>query len=117
MPTVSVKLIEVDDNGNETVEAYEVEADQRLYDALEAKGKKLPHGCLAGACGSCKIEIIDNPDGLSKASAIEKDTLAHLTKTITEKHGAEVIEGKTLRLSCRAKVVGDITFKPLKVKS
>ena len=68
-----------------------------LYDELEKQNLILPHGCLAGSCGACKVEIITGAKNLSAPGAVELDTLLH----IQEKY-------KTHRLACRAKVLGDI---------
>ena len=89
MPTVLVKD-----------KTFEVKSGEKLYDELEKQGYILPHGCLAGSCGACRIEIISGAENLSTPSAVELDTLLHL-------HNGN----PKLRLSCRAKVLGDIAFK------
>jgi ferredoxin len=70
-----------------------------IYDELEKQNLILPHGCLAGSCGACKIEIKSGAKNLSAPGAVELDTLLHL------KDGDKII-----RLACRAKVLGDITI-------
>jgi len=68
-----------------------------LYDELEKLNLSIPHGCLAGSCGACKVEIKSGAKNLSALGAVESDTLSHIS------------EGdKILRLSCRAKVFVDI---------
>lgn len=76
-----------------------VEENKILYNELSDKGLDLPHGCLAGSCGACKIEILSGAENLSTPSAVESDTLLHLGAC-----------NKTIRLACRAKVLGDVTF-------
>ena len=101
------------ENGDKPKE-FQVDDGGILYDELEKQGTELPHGCLAGSCGSCKVEIIEGNENLSDMSAVEKDTIEHLTSTLTEKHGENYLSGKTLRLSCRSKVKGNVEFKTLK---
>lgn len=79
--------------------AYEVTEGGILYDELEKQNLLLPHGCLAGACGACKVEIISGAKNLSTPGAVESDTLSHI------KDG-----DRTIRLACRAKVLGDLTI-------
>src|SRR5690606_21364619 len=101
MPTVSVTI-------EGQLKEIEVEEGKTLYDELEKRGVVLPHGCLAGSCGSCKVEVLAGAQNLAPPSAIEANTLA----SITENLGAEKVAGKTIRLSCRAKVKGDVTIRP-----
>ena len=76
MPTVSVKNLneneELDENSEQN---FEVSQDQILYDELESQDYKLPHGCLAGSCGSCRVWVVEGADQLSPPSAIEQNTL------------------------------------------
>ena len=108
MPKVSLKE---DDN---TLD-YEAEEDEIIYHALDRQGKKLPHGCLAGSCGSCRVIVLEGADNLREPGHIESDTIRHLRETYTEKHGEDFLENKTIRLSCRAKILKNkIIIKPLK---
>lgn len=102
MPTVLVKPI----SPNEKELKFEVESGRLLYDELERQGFILPHGCLAGSCGSCRIEILKGAENLSNAGAVESDTIAHIKENYPV--------NKIIRLSCRAKVNGDITISVLK---
>jgi ferredoxin len=86
MPTVLV-------NDN----SYIVDAGKILYDQLESQNMILPHGCLAGSCGACRVEIISGAKNLSALGAVELDTLSHF-------ESGDII----IRLACRAKVLGDI---------
>ncbi len=90
---------------NEKDQLFEVSSGEILFDQIEKLGRVLPHGCLAGSCGSCRIEILDGQDNLSSPSPVEKDTITHLEKTHPQ---------KIIRLSCRVRILGDFTFRPLK---
>lgn len=102
MPTVLVKPL----SPNEKEQKFEVESGKVLYDELERQGLILPHGCLAGSCGSCRIEIVEGAENLSNAGAVESDTIHHIKDNYPV--------NKIIRLSCRAKVNGDITISLLK---
>ena len=115
MPTVSV--VSYDHEGNliaGEVKEVEVEEGEILFDELERQGEHLPHGCLAGSCGSCRVQVLEGEKNLTPAGAIEQDTLTHLKLTYCQKYGEDFLKGKTIRLSCRAKVHGDVKITPLK---
>jgi ferredoxin len=109
MPIVSLEI----DGETKEIEAKE---GARIFDELEKQGISLPHGCLAGSCGSCRILIIEGVENVSAPSTIEKDTVNHMKQTYMEKYGEDYMKGKTLRLSCRAKVQGPIRITPCKDK-
>jgi len=102
MPTVLVKAL----SPNENDQKFEVEAGRLLYDELERQGLVLPHGCLAGSCGSCRIEILEGAENLSNPGAVESDTISHIKSNYSP--------NKIIRLSCRAKVNGNIVISVLK---
>lgn len=102
MPTVLVKAL----SPNENDQKFDVESGKLLYDELERQGLTLPHGCLAGSCGSCRIEILEGAENLSQPGAVESDTISHLKTNYPP--------NKIIRLSCRAKVTGNITLAVLK---
>lgn len=85
--------------------SVEIQTNGILYDELEKAAIILPHGCLSGSCGACCVEVLEGMEHLSKPSSIEENTLSDLRR---EKN----IEN--LRLSCRAKILGDIKIKILK---
>lgn len=108
MPSVSVKNINENDELEDNNEKFfEVNQGQILYDELEAQEFKLPHGCLAGSCGSCRVWVIEGEEQLAPASAIEQNTLEAIKQTYNETQGPEFLEGKSLRLSCRARIKGE----------
>ena len=56
MPIVSIK---------DTTKAFEVKEGEVLYDALCDRGEQLPHGCLAGSCGACRIDVVEGIQNLA----------------------------------------------------
>ncbi len=105
MPRVSIA---------DTEKVFEVEEGRILYDSLADQGEDLPHGCLAGSCGACRIEVITGKENLTPPGIIESNTLESLREEFIEKRGKESVEGKTIRLACRSKVNGDVSFKCIK---
>ena len=98
MPKVSIKDTEM---------TFEVKEGEILFDALSDQGHKLPHGCLSGSCGACRVEILEGKDHLLPAGVIESNTIEALKEEFKNFHGE-------IRLSCRAKVTGDVTLRPIK---
>ena len=105
MPRVSIP---------DTNEHFEVLEGEVLYDSLHDRGLSLPHGCLSGSCGACKVEILSGKENLSPPTYVENDTIQAIKSEFIEIHGENYLVGKEIRLSCRARVMGDITFKPFK---
>ena len=103
MPRVSI-------SGTDKV--FEVEENSILYNALADQGLDLPHGCLAGSCGACRIDVKSGSENLAPASAIEQNTLESIVGELAQTQGEEVSR-MHIRLSCRAKVTGDLEFIPL----
>lgn len=105
MPTVLVNLKSSNENESNKSQLYKVNLNQILYDELERQGLVLPHGCLAGSCGSCRIHVDKGIENLSPMGVVETDTVESIKNSYP---------GKTVRLSCRAKVSGDVEITPLK---
>lgn len=105
MPRVSI---------SETEKSFEVNEGEILYDSLFDRGHELPHGCLAGSCGACRIEVLEGEDNLYPAGIIEQNTVEAIKSEYLLKNGSDSLTGKTIRLSCRAKVKGNVLIKPLK---
>ena len=104
MPRVSI-------SGTDKV--FEVAENSILYNALADQGLDLPHGCLAGSCGACRIDVKSGSNGLSPASAIEQNTIDSIVSELVQTEGSEKVSKMNIRLSCRAKVIGDVEFSPL----
>ncbi|MEE2672049.1 MAG: 2Fe-2S iron-sulfur cluster-binding protein [Bdellovibrionota bacterium] len=104
MPTVSFE---------KQTEKFQVNSGETIYDALHGHGRELPHGCLAGSCGACRIIITEGHKNLAPASPVEQDTIDSVLLNYQRLKGEEYLKGETLRLSCRAKILGDITIKLL----
>lgn len=85
--------------------------DEILFIALEESGTELRHGCLSGSCGTCKINVTANPDGLQEPGAIETDTLKAIYANLKDRMPEEEIKKLHLRLACRAKINGDLSFE------
>ena len=102
MPTVLI----LPNLSSESDKNFEVNNDKILFDELERQGHSLPHGCLSGSCGSCRVEIIEGAENLSPMSAVEADTV----EMVKINYGPN----QTIRLSCRAKILGNIKIRILK---
>ena len=113
MPSVSI--ITFNQEGQPILEdpkTLKVKENEILFEQLDDQGVTLPHGCLSGSCGSCRVVITQGASNLSPAGAVERDTLESLKSSFIKNKGQSYIQGE-LRLSCRAKVCGDITFGPI----
>ena len=78
MPTVSIK-------GHTTT--YQAQDKEIIFDALERQGVELPHGCLAGSCGACRIEVHEGCENLSEPGPIEANTLEAIKVNYERIHG------------------------------
>ena len=105
MPRVSIA---------ETDQTFEVKEGSIIYDALFEQGLDLPHGCLSGSCGACRILVLAGEENLQAVGVIEQNTIDSLKAEYKSTKGEAFLQGKTIRLSCRAKVKGDTTIKPFK---
>lgn len=93
--------------------SFDINNEDIIYDALSDRGHDLPHGCLSGSCGACRIEIISGAENLVPVGFIEANTIESLRDEFIKTRGVEFVEGKTIRLACRAKVRGDVVIKPI----
>jgi ferredoxin len=92
MPTVSLKKVASPE--------LNIELNERnitLYEHFEAAGHEIPHGCLSGSCGACKVEVTKGEENLSRPGAIEQDTIESLQ--------SQFPDAKDIRLACRAKIM------------
>jgi len=104
MPTVSI-------HGSK--QTFHVSENSILYNALADQGLNLPHGCLAGSCGACRMNVVKGSENLAPPSAIEQNTLEAIADELRATLGEHEVSKMNLRLSCRAKVIGDVEIKPL----
>ncbi len=95
----------------EKVGVVETEGGETLFDELSNQGLIWPHGCLAGACGACRTEIVEGAERLSPPSAVEADTIARIREGLSPEKKLV-----PLRLACRAKVKGDVKIKVFDLK-
>jgi ferredoxin len=105
MPTVSIK---------DRVKTFEVNSGEILYDSLADRGEDLPHGCLSGSCGACRVEVVIGKENLLPPGVIETNTLDALKDEFSKTRGVDFLKNKEIRLSCRAKVTGDVCIIPIK---
>jgi ferredoxin len=105
MPIVSFK---------DKSETFTVQSKEILFDALDKQGEQLPHGCLAGSCGACRVEVTKGAENLKDPSEVEKNTIEAIVQNYERIHGKGTADDKIIRLSCRAKVLGDVEFQKLK---
>ena len=105
MPRVSIQ---------DTDKTVDVNEGEILYDSLYDRGLELPHGCLSGSCGACRIEVMDGKENLQAAGIIENNTIEALKDEFKNVHGEDFVRNKEIRLSCRAKVNGNVTIRPIK---
>ena len=95
----------------DTHQTFEVSEGETLYDGLFEKGKKLPHGCLSGSCGACRIEVVEGAENLERAGVIEQNTIEALLHDWSDR---KELSSSNVRLACRAKVKGDLTIRIIK---
>ncbi|MBA2405785.1 MAG: (2Fe-2S)-binding protein [Bdellovibrionales bacterium] len=105
MPIVSIR---------DTDKTFDVKEGEILYDSICDRGYELPHGCLSGSCGACRVEVLEGKENLIPAGVIENNTIEALKDEFKKVHGEEFLINKEIRLSCRAKVTGDVTIRPIK---
>lgn len=104
MPTVSIKSQNL---------SFEVPENGIIFDSIDDQGHELPHGCLAGSCGACRVLVIEGAENLAKPSMIEENTIQSIIVNYKRIHGDEWLKGKTIRLACRARVLGDVIIDEL----
>lgn len=97
----------------DTGESFEVPLGMTLFDAVAECGVDLPHGCLSGSCGACRIEVLSGAENLAPPTVIEADTIMAIKDEYAKNEGPSFLEGKTIRLSCRARVNGDVEIVPM----
>ncbi len=97
-----------------TEKTFDVNEGEILYDSLYDRGFELPHGCLSGSCGACRIEVLEGKENLQAPGVIEQNTIEALKDEFKDVHGEDFVKNKEIRLSCRAKVNGNVNIRPIK---
>lgn len=95
-------------------ETYEVAENEIIFDSLQDQGKTLPHGCLSGSCGACRIEVCKGIENLAPMGTIESNTVESILEHLQKIKGEDYIKNRPMRLACRARVLGDIEIKQYK---
>lgn len=98
----------------EETREFEVQDKEIIFDALDNCGEKLPHGCLAGSCGACRIEVLEGSENLKPPSAVERNTIEAISDQYEKKNGFGSLKGRVVRLACRARVLGNVKITPLR---
>jgi len=97
-----------------TDKVFDVKEGENLYDSVLNCGHMLPHGCLSGSCGACRIEVMAGKENLVPPSFVEGNTIEAIKNELREVYGEDFMKNKEIRLSCRAIVNGDVTIRPIK---
>jgi ferredoxin len=97
---------------SDTNQTLEVTYGETVYQCLLDCGVELPHGCLVGSCGACRIEILAGKENLNKADFIEKNTIESLKEEFQIKRNEDFSQ-REIRLACRAKLTGDLSIRPI----
>ncbi len=95
-------------NLSSSISVY-LEENESLCDAFDRAGEVLPHGCLAGSCGVCLIDVKQGSELLKAPRTIELDTLNAIKKEKPE------LTNHHIRLACKAKQIhpGEIHFEKI----
>ncbi len=102
MPSVSI---------DGKTDKFQVNTGETLFKELQRNGHELPHSCLAGSCGACRVQILEGSENLEVPIGLEKMTLRPLIDNMCRIHGPDARKN-TYRLSCQAKILdGDIKIK------
>lgn len=112
-----IKMLELGPQGeaiDDSAHTYSLEEESTLFEQMSEQGEVLPHGCLSGSCGSCRILVTEGADNLSPAGTVESDTIQSLEEHYRAQNGDEFLKKGKIRLSCRAKIQGEFSFAVLK---
>lgn len=89
MPRLTVR------SSNQTVQ---VRRGERLSDVCETNDLAVDLACRSGACGTCLVQVVENPESLTPRSDVESRYF-------------EVYDGSDdARLACQCHIVGDVTI-------
>ncbi len=90
-------------NGEKTFDDLFDNENEAFLDVAERHGLKLPHGCRAGSCGVCRVQIKGDLSALLPRGIVEEDTASRC-------HDPE-----NIRLACQLKVKNLTTSSFLEV--
>lgn len=77
----------------------EVETGASLQDVCTEHSTSVLFGCFSARCGICRIRVLENPEGLSEMTDMERELLEMLSASPKE------------RLACQCKIVDDVTIE------
>jgi len=89
--------------------SIELLPEETLCDGFHRNDLELRHGCLAGSCGVCLVEVISGAELLHSPKTIELDTLSRIKQNKPE------LQEVDIRLACKSKIqnVGEVQFKKI----
>ena len=79
--------------------AFLVRDGQVVLDAALEQGRELDHGCRAGTCGTCAVEVVKGLAHVEAPDAIEADALDRFRL------------GPAVRLACRMRARGALRLR------
>ena len=82
---------------------YEVEEGEAVIDICDDNDACIPFGCRAGACGTCRVRVLENPEGFLPAEEAESDFLRDFIP--------DSKPGERLACQCTISGKGDITVQ------
>jgi ferredoxin len=88
MPRVSIA---------ESDKTFEVKEGSIIYDALFEQGLDLPHGCLSGSCGACRILVLKGEENLQAVGVIEQNTIDSLKAEYKRKNHSPFLSRQSQR--------------------
>ena len=103
MPKVSIIM-------DGTEQSFNIGSEETIYNGVSGHGLDLPHGCLAGSCGACRVKVLKGDESFSPMKTVENETVSSITKELQEKQDKPFPH--KIRLSCRSKIHGDVTISP-----
>ena len=77
---------------------------ESIQDICDRYNTSILFGCFSARCGACRINVVENPGGLSQKTEMETELL-------------ELIDSlPNHRLACQCKVLDDVTIEVLTLK-
>ncbi len=104
MHTVSINI-----KNKETI--IEINENETIFDAADRQGVELPHGCLSGSCGACRVFVLEGDENFKDPSYVEQNTIENIKDHM--KLNSSNDKERKIRLTCRAKVLGNVKIEVL----